>query len=68
MNSSKNNANLIVDTLIELTGDPFQTNRVMQTFIEANTNFNRVRFVQGKKTLKEIVLPGNPKGLKIVKL
>ena len=63
MNSSKRNAERIVDAVIELTGDPFRTNAVMAMISKSEQDFDKVSFNQNGKTLKTINLNGVPMGV-----
>jgi len=65
---SKQNVRLIVDSVIELTGNPFKANQIMTNLSKSEQDFNRVRFVKKKKIVREIMLEGNPEGLLKVKL
>ena len=64
----KENANLIVDSIISLTGNPYKTNAIMSQLSKSNHDFNKIKFVKNDKVLKTITLEGNPVGILKVKV
>lgn len=68
MTPSKRNADLLRDTLLELTGNPWAVTKGIEELSNSNKDFDKVQFTVKGKAVKTITFEGNPKGTYNLKL